>query len=317
MKPTIHTFHEFLPFQTRYRRELARDFPGLETRLEQGAMRTDAPLSELADAFDLILLDAYGVLNLAQAAIPGAPAAIQHLRQRGKRLRVVTNNASQPPEIILARLHAVGFDFHPHELISSGMTIGPFAQASLLHGCPYYLMGTPESAQAYAPAPETLMTNPSDHAWQQAEFLLMCSNRDYYGGEQQTRIEALLKQRPLPMLVANPDLAAPLGAGAVEVVAGWTASQLHQEYGNPFIGLGKPFPAIFHLTMDSAKGIPPERILMVGDTLETDILGGVAMGFSTCLVLSGFHGPDDPAETCRRRGIRPDFILPSIAAPSS
>ena len=48
---------------------------------------------------------------------------------------------------------------------------------------------------------------------------------------------------------------------------------------------------------------------MIGDTMETDILGGVSMGYRTALVLTGGTKRED----LHRYAYRPDFILNSIA----
>jgi ribonucleotide monophosphatase NagD (HAD superfamily) len=53
--------------------------------------------------------------------------------------------------------------------------------------------------------------------------------------------------------------------------------------------LGKPDTAIYQPVLERL-GLPPERILAVGDALHTDIAGAQGVGISTCWVLSGIHG---------------------------
>lgn len=77
---------------------------------------------------------------------------------------------------------------------------------------------------------------------------------------------------------------------------------------------GKPFPEVFDLALARhPQSVPPARVLMVGDTLHTDILGGLQAGFATVLVtehgsLAGLDVPDAIA----RSGIVPDFVVPCI-----
>lgn len=48
------------------------------------------------------------------------------------------------------------------------------------------------------------------------------------------------------------------------------------------VGIAKPHPAIFDHAMALMGNPPRERILMVGDNLEADILGGLHAGMHTC-----------------------------------
>ena len=56
------------------------------------------------------------------------------------------------------------------------------------------------------------------------------------------------------------------------------------------------------------------EILMVGDTLHTDILGGNKFGVNTCLVLSGNTRAKSAEVRIRAKGIIPDFICESIVS---
>jgi ribonucleotide monophosphatase NagD (HAD superfamily) len=144
----------------------------------------------------------------------------------------------------------------------------------------------------------------------------MCSNRDYYGQTQQRQVEALLAQHPLPVLLANPDLVTPGENGALSVVAGYTAAEWVERFHCPWVGLGKPFAPLYDRLRAAFPDLDPQRCLMVGDTLDTDILGGAAQGFVTCLTLSGACAADAHRlpELCRERAIFPDFVVQSIGA---
>ncbi len=56
-------------------------------------------------------------------------------------------------------------------------------------------------------------------------------------------------------------------------------------------------------------GLEPEEVTVVGDTMETDILGGVQMGCRTVLVLSG----GTRSEHLPGYAFRPDEVLSSVA----
>lgn len=329
MKPIIHSQAQLTPFYARYRASLCRENGLLEHRLQTGAMQKIG-FETLSRSFDVLLLDAFGVLNQGKKAIAGAAERVSQLKERRQPFLVVSNNASQSPERLEAQFQRMGFNIHREEIVSSGMAVPGFIAASPYCHRPYYLVGTPDSALSYAPDPERLMVNTlaeSCHTrqpvsrggqemdWRDATYILLCSNRDYYGSIQQQQVEALLTEKSLPILLANPDLVAPNAEGTLSVVAGYTAAQWAMRFKSELLGIGKPFPSIFALARQRFPDVAPERFLMVGDTLDTDILGGAAQGFHTCLTLSGVYaGEAEHWETlCTQRGIRPDFVVQSIA----
>ncbi|MBF0424523.1 MAG: HAD-IIA family hydrolase [Magnetococcales bacterium] len=308
----------------RYRRLLVAARPELAVRLSEGSMQRVARFLDLAATYDCILFDAYGVLNRGPAPIPGAAATLAALTRMGKPFFLVSNNACHPPVSILEQLHAMGFVLDAHQLVTSGMVVKPVVAAGPWRDRPYCLVGTEAGARAYAPDPERLMVNfPPDRVdWaiervRLAEYILVCSDVDYHGDVQQRLVEALFAERPRPVLLANPDLVAPNSQGSNLWVSGLTVADLEQRFGMPWVGLGKPFAPVFDFALERVGMLSRERILMVGDTLETDILGGAAMGFATCLTLSGVlagqGGGGEVVDVCRERGICPDYIVDSIA----
>ncbi|WP_311735014.1 HAD hydrolase-like protein [Alloyangia mangrovi] len=144
-------------------------------------------------------------------------------------------------------------------------------------------------------------------------FLLIGS--DGWTETRQRLLEAALRAQPRPVVVGNPDIVAPREAG-LSREPGYFAHRLADAAGIAPVFLGKPFAEIFMLALTKiAPRLAPERILMVGDTLHTDILGGRQMGFATALVTA--HGALvglDPAEAIRRSGIVPDFVIGSIGS---
>lgn len=77
--------------------------------------------------------------------------------------------------------------------------------------------------------------------------------------------------------------------------------------GRQALALGKPSP-ITMLEAARELGTPPERTVVIGDTMETDILGGVQLGFSTVLVLSGGTRRSELSEFA----FRPTHVVKSI-----
>ena len=89
------------------------------------------------------------------------------------------------------------------------------------------------------------------------------------------------------MICANPDLE--VIRGGVRVLCAGSLAVRYQELGGDVRSLGKPDPAIYQPVLQSL-GLPPERVLAVGDALRTDIAGAAGVDLAACWVLSGIHG---------------------------
>ncbi|MBF0380356.1 MAG: HAD-IIA family hydrolase [Magnetococcales bacterium] len=302
----------------RYREKLCSANIFLDKLLKSGVMKR-VGFSQLIDNFDLILFDAYGVLNSGAYPIKGAVAAINSCVEGGKNFLVVSNNASEKSLGVWQRLDKLGFNIKHEQIITSGMAIRSYLADSPFKGKPYLLVGTQDSANDYCVDRDNLLLNPPDGPLKtdgKPAYILLCSNRDYYGKEQQKVVETQLAMGPLPLLVANPDIIVQGNNSESVVVAGYTAYELANRYNCPTMGIGKPFNPVYQLALRQYPDIPAKRILMVGDSLTTDILGGAAMGFATCLTLSGIHGKDrDNIEAvCKSWTIQPDYIINGIGS---
>jgi len=156
-----------------------------------------------------------------------------------------------------------------------------------------------------------IMTDTSDPYDAVEGFLLVGSGG--WTDWRQSLLEATLLRNPRPVLVGNPDLVAPR-EGGLSLEPGWFAHQLAERTGTVPVFLGKPFPEIFDLAVARhPQTVDPARVLMVGDTLHTDILGGLQAGFATALVTDyGSLAGLDIQDAVARAGIAPDFVVPCI-----
>jgi len=122
----------------------------------------------------------------------------------------------------------------------------------------------------------------------------------------------ILRKRTIPAIVANTDNTYPLsGNNEVAIAIGGIASMIESIVGKRFIRFGKPDSQLFMFAYDLIRWrleITKKDILMVGDTLHTDIIGGNKFGLDTVLVLSGNTLPDDAEIRIRSTGIVPTYI---------
>ncbi|MBU0797127.1 MAG: hypothetical protein KJ825_07820, partial [Alphaproteobacteria bacterium] len=80
-------------------------------------------IAEVLDQVDVVVLDAYGVLNLGSSVIPQGLEAVKAIRAAGKRLCVVTNDGSQAPIAIAAKHRSRGYDFRDDEVIAGASLV--------------------------------------------------------------------------------------------------------------------------------------------------------------------------------------------------
>ncbi len=270
--------------------------------------RTISRIAEMAGEADVFLLDAFGVLNIGESVIPGAPEWVSALQGAGKRVLVVGNGASASPSASLAKFERLGFDFSPRDIIASRNVLAGALEARTepLWGA---MLGEGGALEELPVRAFRLELDSRDYD-RVAGFLLLGSG--YWTQEHQELLVASLARNPRPVLVGNPDIVAPREHG-LTLEPGWFAHDAARRTGIVPEFFGKPFGNIFEAALKAVgDGVPRDRIVMVGDTLHTDVLGGAAIGARTVLVADhGLFKGRDVAPFIDRSGIVPDWILTS------
>jgi glycerol 3-phosphatase-2 len=267
-----------------------------------------AGLAAIADGFDLVVLDAWGVLNLGDAVIATAPEAVATLRRAGKHLLVLSNDGSSDGAMAAARHRRRGFDFAAAEIV-----VGVDLLLETLAALP-----PPERLGLIAEDPVPFRAHTAEmrrlgdagEAYDAVEgFVFLAS--ESWSEARQDLLRASLARRVRPLVIGNPDIVSPAPEG-LWAEPGYYGHRLAGELGIAPVFLGKPYPKIYRRLAARHPAIRPERVLCVGDTLHTDILGGRAAGFATLLVETGFCRGRDAIALCRASGIWPDFIAERI-----
>jgi 4-nitrophenyl phosphatase len=247
--------------------------------------------SELIDRYDGFLFDAYGVLVHGTGVCDGAAAALAAVRDAGKPLRVVTNDASRLPATAAARFARVDLAIDADEIVTSGQLLAGHVEAAGLAGARALVLGTAD-ARAYAIAAGLDATVPEELGDGDLDVIITADDAgfallDGINRALSAGVRALDQGRRLALVCPNPDLVYPRGGGALGFTAGALAlmieaglRRLHADAPR-FAYLGKPAPALFEL---ARAGLDGARLLMIGDQLETDIAGARAAGIDAALV---------------------------------
>lgn len=274
-------------------------------------------LENLVDSYDVFLFDAFGVLNVGDTPLPGAARRLEALRALGKRVMLVSNAASLPQADLVAKYQRLGMGFAPEDVVSSRVAL---VQALAVFSAHFSAQAANFQWGVMAPAGSNLSDFPGQSlllgddpdVYERFDGCVLLASSGWTDQRQKLLVQALRTQ-PRPIWVGNPDLVAPREHG-FSLEPGWFAADLAQQGTGVQRMFGKPFPAVFELAQSRWADVPQARVLMVGDTLHTDILGGRAMGYDTALVVgpgAASHGLDLEA-ACAESGIVPQHVIESI-----
>ena len=272
----------------------------------QAACQRLPNLDALVDMFDVFLLDAFGVLNIGETAIDGVPDRVARLQKAGKRVMVVSNAAGLPHADLMAKYARLGYEFAAQDVITSRKTT--------LHAVTsepprkWGLMAVESHGRADLEHLDVTYLGDDAHVYDAAEAFLLLGSA-HWTDPRQTLLIQSLQRAPRPVYVGNPDIVAPRENG-FSTEPGSYAHRLADETGVSPRFFGKPFGNIFDLVSAQLGRFDPDRTIMVGDSLQTDILGGQAAGVKTALIAGyGFFAGQDVDGPITASGIQPDYIL--------
>lgn len=245
-------------------------------------------LREIADRFDHVLLDQYGVLHEGRAVFPEAHACVLALRAAGKRVLVLSNSGKRAAE---NRQRIAGHGLAGAEY-DGVVTSGEVAWHGLRQRVEPPFTDFGECCFAITRGRDRSITeglslrlvgNTED-----ADFILLGGLDDAASDSKQWETEfRLAAQRGLPMLCANPDITM---FGTHGFLPGPGAlAEFYASLGGRVIYIGKPHRAIFTAALRQLGDPPASRVLMVGDSVKHDIVGGNGAGLLTLLITSGVH----------------------------
>ncbi|WP_238997771.1 HAD-IIA family hydrolase [Nocardioides limicola] len=255
----------------------------------------------LAARYDLTMLDLDGVVYIGSAAVPGVAGQLARAASLGTRLAYVTNNASRSAQTVAEHLASLGLPAVASQVVTSPQAAARQVLQRFPPGSPVAVLGGPGIAAAL------LEAGLRPVAVTAAEAVAVVTG---YGPEVVWSDVVTAAQRirqGLAWFAANADLTFPTPQGLAPG-HGALVALLADFTGVAPVVAGKPEPALLEEVIHRHGG---RRPLMVGDRLDTDILGARRAGVDALLVLTGVTGlaelvAADPAE-------RPTYISTTLA----
>lgn len=270
----------------------------------------------IVSKYKVIFFDAFGVLKNYKGLIPGIEHTFNYLQENNKEYFILTNDASRSPAQLAESYHKLGlFAITPDRIISSGMLAKEYLDLKVNHGTVAYL-GTENSAHYIErsglktlPISQLELDNISE-----VNALVLLDDEGFDWNKDLNKTINLLRNRNIPVIVANTDTTYPVSQSQVAIAIGGVAELIENVVGKKFIRFGKPDSQLFNFAFEHACAnciVDKNDILMVGDTLHTDIMGGNKFGFDTALMLTGITQPDMAEQYIRSTGIIPTYICES------
>jgi NagD protein len=243
------------------------------------------------------LCDMDGVLVRGNVPIPGAPEFIRRLQERSAKFLLLTNNSIYTPRDLQLRLQRIGLDVPEGSIYTSALATARFLHSQRPNGTAYVIgeagLTTALHEIGY------LLTE------QDPEYVVLGETISYSFERITHAIRLILGGSRF--IATNRDVSGPTDTGIVPAT-GAVAALISSATGvKPFF-IGKPNPLMMRTALNTIDAHSEESV-MIGDRMDTDILGGTESGMETILVLSGVT----TREEVERYPYRPTYIYESVA----
>lgn len=243
------------------------------------------------------LIDMDGVLYRGSQLIPGADTFISQLRHRNIPFRFLTNNSQRTRRDVVAKLERMGVSAEEEHVFTCAMATARFLESQKPRGT------------AFVIGEGGLLTALHQHG-----YAVVDHDPDYVVvGEGRTfnleLVEAATRMivGGAKLIATNLDPNCPTDRG-VRPGCGALVALLEVATGVKAFSVGKPSPVMMRAARKEL-GLTTDQTTMIGDTMETDILGGVQLGFRTVLVLTGGTKREDLIHYA----YQPDLVVSSLA----
>lgn len=243
------------------------------------------------------LIDMDGVLVRGSQPVPGANEFIQRLRAAGRPFLVLTNNPLYTPRDLAARLERIGLQVPAEAIYTSALATAQFLKAQHPHGTAYVIGDVGLTTALY-----------------DAGYIITDHDPDYVVVGETTSLSYERLTQAVRFVAAgarfvatNPDVSGP-GDGGMVPACGAIAALIAAATGVRPYFVGKPNPLMMRTALRTI-GAHSEESVMVGDRMDTDIIGGTESGLQTILVLTGVTRRDE----VERFPYRPTTVVESVA----
>ncbi|MCA9147702.1 MAG: HAD family hydrolase [Planctomycetales bacterium] len=239
-----------------------------------------------------------GVLYRGGELIPGADQFVNLLLEQRIPFLFLTNNSQRTRRDVATKVQRMGIPIEERHVFTCAMATARFLSQQKPGGTAYVIgeggLLTALHRNGYAIVDKA------------PDYVVVGEGRTLTFEMLETAVQMIMDGAKL--IATNLDPNCPTGNGGTRPGCGAIVALLEAATGVKAFSVGKPSPVMMRAARKELNLAASETI-MIGDTMETDILGGVQLGYYTVLVLSGGTSRND----LRGYGYRPELIVDSLA----
>lgn len=244
-----------------------------------------------------LLIDMDGVVYAGDTLIPGADLFINRLLKENIPFMFMTNNSQRTRVDAVRKLDKLGIKVKEEHVYTSGMATGKFLASQIPNGTAYVLGEGGLLSSLHENGISLVNTDP--------DFVVLGEGRNFTLEMVQRAVDMILAGAKFVITNRDPS---PKKKGWDNLGIAATSAMIEEATGVRAFVVGKPSPVMMR-SARKALGLETAETTIIGDTMGTDIRGGVQMGYKTILVLTGMTKRED----LPRYAFKPDLVVESAS----
>lgn len=243
-----------------------------------------------------LLIDMDGVIYQGDNLIPGADNFISRVLKENIPFMFMTNNSQRTRIDAVRKLQKLGINVTENHVYTSAMATGKFLASQIPKGTAYVLGEGGLLSSLHENGISLVNTDP--------DFVVLGEGRNFTLEMVQRAVDMILAGAKFVITNCEPS---PKKKGWDNLGIAATSAMIEEATGIKAFVVGKPSPVMMR-SARKALGLETAETTIIGDTMATDIRGGVQMGYKTILVLSGIT----KKEHLGRFAFKPDLVVDSV-----
>ena len=244
-----------------------------------------------------LLIDMDGVIYGGEVMVPGADKFITTLLKEDIPFMFMTNNSQRSRTEVVRKLHKMGIEVTEAHVYTSAMATGTYLAKQSPGGTAYVLGEGGLLTSLHENGFSLVETDP--------EYVVVGEGRNFTLEMVQRSVDYILNGAKLVATNRDPS---PKKKGWNNLGISAIVAMIEEATGREAFVVGKPSPVMMR-SARKALGLETAQTTVIGDTMTTDIQGGVQMGYKTILTLSGVS----KKEQLGHYAFKPDLVIDSVA----
>ncbi|BDS05577.1 acid sugar phosphatase [Oceaniferula spumae] len=242
------------------------------------------------------LLDMDGVIYKGKKMIEGSAEFLEKLRSNNIPYLFLTNNSQRTRRDVALKLNRLGVPAEPEDIFTCAMATARYLSMRKPNGTAF-VIGENGLAAALHQNGYTVVDDDAD-------YVVVGEGRTINFEMIEKAVRLVSKGSAL--VATNLDTTCPTDEG-IRPGCGAIVAMIESATGMKAFSVGKPSPVMMRMARASL-GLRTAETIMVGDTMYTDVLGAVQLGYQSVLVLSGHTNEDD----LKKFAYHPDLVVPCL-----